>query len=120
MARLGASEEEIEAFRLAVSELGANVVMHGSGSGWTVGVRVGQSGCTMDVWGGAAPPDNVVHHPERWAVADPDRPTGRGLGIVRELMDDVTTEVWRDQIRVVCRLATSSKTTGPAAVAATR
>jgi hypothetical protein len=105
---LGATDDEIETFGLAVSELGSNVVMHARRSGWTVGIEANGDWYVMDVSGGTAEADNVIFHPERWMIADSTEPTGRGLGIVRGLMDDVTVDVWRGNVRVVCRLHRSN------------
>jgi len=102
--RNGATGEQIDLFRLAVSELAANAVAHGNRSGWTVGVKATRMWLTMDVSGGGAVADNVIFEPERWEIAAPDQPTGRGLGIVRQLMDEVSVTTWRGQVRVVCRM----------------
>jgi two-component system, NarL family, response regulator LiaR len=106
----GASDSVVQIFQLAVSELGANVVMHGDSSGWTVGLKVTREWYTMDVSGGRASDDSMVFDPGRWTIADADQPNGRGLGIVRQLMDDVSVETWRGHVRVVCRLR---QTTSP-------
>jgi anti-sigma regulatory factor (Ser/Thr protein kinase) len=103
LTRAGANGDEIHAFRLAVSELASNAVMHGTNMGWTVGVKVTRQRYTLNVSGGDADEANVIFHPDRWTVADASRPTGRGLGIVRELMDEVFVERWRGRVRVVCR-----------------
>jgi len=100
----GASEDVIDRFRLVLSELAANVVTHGIRPGWTVGIKATRDWFTMDVSGGGASPDNVIFHPDRWTIAGPDQPSGRGLGIVRTLMDDVTADMSRNQVKVVCRV----------------
>lgn len=102
--RNDATDDQIETFRLAVSELAANAVAHGSRSGWTVGVKATREWYTMDVSGGGAADDSLIFHPDRWTIADVDQPTGRGLGIVRQLMDQVAVRTWRGQVRVVCRM----------------
>jgi anti-sigma regulatory factor (Ser/Thr protein kinase) len=104
---LSATDAEIEAFGLSVSELGSNAVMHARRSEWTVGIEADDEWYTMDVSGGTAAPDNVIFHPEQWAIAESGEPTGRGLGIVHGLMDDVTVEMHRGSVRVVCRLRRS-------------
>jgi DNA-binding NarL/FixJ family response regulator/anti-sigma regulatory factor (Ser/Thr protein kinase) len=107
LGRAGASDSDVQAFRLAVSELGANVVMHGAGHSWTVGLRATPNGFVMDVSGGVAATDDVVFRPDQWAIADPNQASGRGLGIVRETMDGITTERWRGKVRVVCWLGSA-------------
>lgn len=105
---LGATATDIEAFELAVSELGSNAVTHSSRASWTVGIQAEGDWYTLDVSGGTATPDNVIFHTERWAIAESGEPSGRGLGIVHELMDDVTVERRRGTVRVVCRLRRSN------------
>jgi anti-sigma regulatory factor (Ser/Thr protein kinase) len=51
--------------------------------------------------------DDVVFRPDQWAIADPNQASGRGLGIVRETMDGITTERWRGKVRVVCWLGSA-------------
>lgn len=99
-----ATEQQVELMTLAVSELAANAVAHSGRSGWTVGIKATRQWYTMDVSGGGAAQDSVIFQPERWTIADAERPSGRGLGIVRELMDQVAVRTWRGQVRVICRL----------------
>lgn len=102
--RNDATPQQIDLMCLAVSELAANAVAHGGRSGWTVGLKATRQWYTMDVSGGGAPADSLIFQPERWEIAEADRPSGRGLGIVRELMDEVSVRTWRGQVRVICRL----------------
>jgi anti-sigma regulatory factor (Ser/Thr protein kinase) len=83
-------------------------VIHAKHSSWTVGIEATGDWYVMDVSGGTADADNVIFHPERWMIAGSGEPTGRGLGIVRGLMDDVKVDVWRGNVRVVCRLRRSN------------
>lgn len=106
--RNDATDEQVERFRLAVSELAANAIAHGSRSGWTVGFKATRQWYTLDVSGGDAPEDNVVFHPDRWVIAAAERPSGRGLGIVRELMDQVSVRMWRGRVRIICRMQRSN------------
>ena len=101
----GASESVVEVFRLAASELAANVIEHGHAPYWTLAVTVTVDRWTMEVVGGdARPPNNEVLHPESWHLPDPGRRGGRGLGIVRSLMDGVAVDAVRGQVRVTCWL----------------
>ncbi|HTH05001.1 MAG TPA: ATP-binding protein [Ilumatobacteraceae bacterium] len=101
----GASGDVIEVFRLAASELAANVIEHGHSLFWTLAVTVSVDRWTMEVVGGdARPPSNEVLHPESWNVPDADRRGGRGLGIVRALMDGVEVDAVRGLVRVTCWL----------------
>lgn len=100
----GATERVVGTFRLAASELAANVVEHGSVAGWVLGVKVSNTWFELDVVGGRADKGSLVFHPDRWSIADVDERSGRGLGILREVMDTVAVDEWRGQIRVRCRL----------------
>jgi len=102
----GVSEHLIARFRLAISELAANAIEHGTSPTWSVGVEAGPEWLTMDVTGGTASPMNIVHHPGEWSIAPPDQPSGRGLGIVRELMDEVAVDTADGEVRVTARSRT--------------
>jgi anti-sigma regulatory factor (Ser/Thr protein kinase) len=103
MRRCGADTADVDAVRLAVSELAANAAAHAP-LDWTVCLRVSRRWYTVSVWGGVALPDSLVFHPERWGMVSPGAAAGRGLGIVRLLM----TEVWvmgsRGGVTIGCRL----------------
>jgi DNA-binding NarL/FixJ family response regulator/anti-sigma regulatory factor (Ser/Thr protein kinase) len=100
----GVAENAVAIFRLAISELAANVIEYGTAATWTLGIEAGAEWLAMDVTGGVAPPTNIVFHPELWMIAPPQEPTGRGLGIVRELMDQVHVDTSHGEVRVLCRL----------------
>lgn len=99
----GVGEHTIGAFRLAISELAANAIEHGTAPTWSVGVEAGPEWLTMDVTGGVAAPSNIVHHPQEWSIAPPDEASGRGLGIVRRLMEEVTVDTVDGEVRVTAR-----------------
>ncbi|MDO8388960.1 MAG: ATP-binding protein [Actinomycetota bacterium] len=99
----GASQRAVDDFRLVVSELVANLVEHGDGAGFDVYVEGPVAGawvlgieCAVAA-AGASLPD-----PHAWAVADPDEASGRGLGIVRTLMDDITLEAADGRLTIRC------------------
>jgi len=99
----GASSRVIDDFRLVVSELVANIVEYGDGTGFDVYVESGATGpwvlgieCAVSAAGVSLP------NPEAWAVADPDEASGRGLGIVRALMDDVTLAAVEGRLAIRC------------------
>jgi anti-sigma regulatory factor (Ser/Thr protein kinase) len=88
---------------LVVSELGANAVEHGVGDEFTVTIDVSRRRwlavsvtCVSD----AAP---ALRAWRTWAIAPPDARSGRGLGIVRRLMDDVDVEARNGRLTVRCR-----------------
>lgn len=88
---------------LVVSELAANAIEHGAGDELTVVVDVSRRPwlsvsvtCVCD----AAP---ALRAWRTWAIATPDARSGRGLGIVRRLMDDVDVEARNGRMTVRCR-----------------
>lgn len=95
----------VEDFKLVISELVSNIIEHGAARGfdvcidlsrpdsWVVGVEcvVSESGTTL--------PD-----PTAWVVAGAEEMSGRGLGIVRVLMDDVTVYVTGGRLTINCSL----------------
>ena len=88
---------------LVVSELTANAIEHGAGDELTVVVDVTRRPwlsvsvtCVSD----AAP---ALRAWRTWAIATPDARSGRGLGIVRRLMDDVDVEARNGRMTVRCR-----------------
>jgi anti-sigma regulatory factor (Ser/Thr protein kinase) len=90
---------------LAVSELAANVVQH-SGTAWVL-VRVDDDDpewWTLEVVGGPRQLPDHLRDPARWTVAEPDsRRGGRGLGIVRSVVDEVEVDERGDELAIRCR-----------------
>ncbi len=100
----GASSGVIGDFALVVSELTTNIIEHGDGTSLTIYVNVSDTDCwELEVVGGQCPPDSRVLRPETWVVATPDDPSGRGLGIVRHLMDDISATSTDDEVSIRCR-----------------
>jgi anti-sigma regulatory factor (Ser/Thr protein kinase) len=97
-----APEHVIEDMRLAASELAANGVEHGDGTGVTVAVDCDDTWWTLQVESSAAD-HSAPTRPDRWVVAPAEAVSGRGLGIVRRLMDDVEAWSRRGTIVIVCR-----------------
>ncbi len=101
----GATATVISDYELVVSELAANLIEHGDGSGLMVSVdladdrwwEVAVAGST------AAAGDLVAVAPASWSVAGPLEPSGRGLGIVRRLMDQVTADTHEGRVTIRCR-----------------
>lgn len=102
--RHGAPTSLVSDYALVISELATNIIEHGDGTSliiyldvadpdwWEVSV-VGTSIATPGHW----------MQPETWAVAGADDASGRGLGIVRHLMDDVATDAAGDRVSIRCR-----------------
>jgi anti-sigma regulatory factor (Ser/Thr protein kinase) len=91
-------------FALVVSELTTNIIEHGDGSSLIIFVDVSDpASWELEVVGGQCLAESRVLRPETWAVAGADDPSGRGLGIVRHLMDEVSAESQDDQVSIRCR-----------------
>jgi anti-sigma regulatory factor (Ser/Thr protein kinase) len=97
----------VDDLQLVVSELAANAIEHGTGDElwievdgtqrrwWEVAVTSG-----LDASRDAA----RLRAAREWAIAPTEASSGRGLGIVRRLMDDVSIERQHDRLVVRCRL----------------
>lgn len=100
----GATAGVIDDFSLAVSELVTNVIEHTDGLHVEIIVDVADpEWWAVEVVGGAPLAPAWMLAPEMWTVAGAHQVSGRGLGIVSQLMDDVVTEVAPDRISVQCR-----------------
>jgi anti-sigma regulatory factor (Ser/Thr protein kinase) len=100
----GASDGAVADFALVVSELTTNIIEHGDGSSLIIFVDVSDpASWELEVVGGQCLAESRVLRPETWAVAGADDPSGRGLGIVRHLMDEVSAESQDDQVSIRCR-----------------
>lgn len=91
-------------FRLVVSELVSNVIEHGDGTVLTVFVDFSDHDWwEIEVVGGIALSSRKIKQPNEWTIAATEEGTGRGLGIVRQLMDEVITNVSDGNVSVRCR-----------------
>ena len=100
----GAPDDVIGDYSLVVSELVTNVIEHSDGFQVEIIVDVDDpEWWVLEVVGGAPVVPKQMPIPEMWTVADANEVSGRGLGIVRHLMDDVVTDVTPDRISVRCR-----------------
>ncbi len=101
--RATATERAVADFELIVSELVANSVQYGNGTEIVVGVdAVTDDWYTVSISSGvdgSLPPLD----PETWRVADPEQRSGRGLGIVRSLADDLSVAVNDGRLVIICR-----------------
>jgi anti-sigma regulatory factor (Ser/Thr protein kinase) len=103
LVREGASSDVVDDFQLVVSELVSNVIEHGDGTNLVVYV----DGSDPDFWevevvGGLVAANSRVLDPPAWTIAAADEPSGRGLAIVRHLMDHVTAEVSDGYVSIRC------------------
>jgi len=101
--RAAASEDAVADFELIVSELVTNSVQYGNGAEIVVGVdAVTGDWYTVSISSGvdgALPPLD----PTSWTVADAEMRSGRGLGIVHSLADDISVAVNDGRLVIVCR-----------------
>ncbi len=95
----GVSEGIASDAQLIASELVTNAIEHGTGGSVTMAVQRGDDAVAVTVESvGPAPNVGAV---SEWRLADVDEITGRGLGIVRAVADDVS--VTRSPGRLVIR-----------------
>ena len=100
----GAVPSVISDYALVVSELASNIIEHGDGSDLVIFLDVADSEWWgMEVVGGASTAPGRVLEPATWMVAAADEPSGRGLGIVRHLMDEIVTDISNGQVSIRCR-----------------
>ncbi len=91
-------------FRLVTSELVSNVIEHGDGMRLTVfGDFSDNHWWEIGVVAGTTLSSSKLKQPNEWTVAGSEDRTGRGLGLVRQLMDDVITDISGDLVSVRCR-----------------
>lgn len=83
---------------LVSSELVTNAIEHGDGPSVHLAVGCDDGRVTVEVTSRGN--TDEVGPAEEWQIADIESITGRGLGIVRELSDDVTVERRADQLRI--------------------
>jgi anti-sigma regulatory factor (Ser/Thr protein kinase) len=100
----GADAQLVRDYALVVSELATNIIEHGDGSSLIIYVDVEDpEWWEVEVVGGASTPPAQLLEPTTWSVASADDASGRGLGIVRHLMDEISTGSHAGQVSVRCR-----------------
>lgn len=98
--------------QLIVSELFTNAVEHGVDG--TVRVVVHDTPGFVGVTVQSRGPAPAVGESSEWHVAAPTAISGRGLGIVRELADEVVVERIGDDLLVTARRSTHDRAPCPA------
>ncbi len=101
----GAPAHAVEDFKLAISELVSNIVEHGAGRGFDVCIDLARP----DLWVvgiecAATDAGPTLPDPAAWTLAGPDELSGRGLGIVRALMDDVAVHTAGGRLTINCSI----------------
>ncbi len=100
----GASAGVVSDYALVVSELASNFIEHGDGSSLIIYLDVTDPDWwDVEVVGGAVTDTAPIPDPDTWRVAPAEDPSGRGLGIVRHLMDDIVTVTTGNEISIRCR-----------------
>lgn len=98
-----ARAEVIADFQLVVSELAANAIEHGDGGDVVVEVD-GSRPAWWEVTVSSTMVGTRLRSAREWSIADAEAGSGRGLGIVRRLMDDIRVDRRGDRISVRCRM----------------
>lgn len=98
-----ARDEVIADFQLVVSELAANAIEHGTGDDVVVEVDATRP-AWWEVTVSSTSAGTRLGPARDWTIAGADAGSGRGLGIVRRLMDDVRVERRGDRLSVRCRV----------------
>lgn len=97
----GALPSVIVDFKLVVSELVANAIEHGDGSALTVVVDFSDhQWWEIGVIGGSDLSEDNLKTINILNVLGPNHTSGRGLGIVRSLVNDVITDVSDGRVRI--------------------
>jgi anti-sigma regulatory factor (Ser/Thr protein kinase) len=81
----------------------SNIIEHGDGSTLSLAVGGAADAWELSVIGGRCRADSLVLQPEKWSVARAADTSGRGLGIVRQLMDEISVHTSAGTISVNCR-----------------
>jgi anti-sigma regulatory factor (Ser/Thr protein kinase) len=89
---------------LVASELFTNFVEHSDGAEVEVVVDLSDpSWWALEVNGGPGATSKRVPEPHTWTLAAAEQISGRGLGIVRGLMEEVVVDVGHHRVGVRCR-----------------
>lgn len=99
----GATPAEIDDLSLVASELAANVVQHGDAHELLVRLDDSDSSrWTLEVVGGRNLLPAHLADPTSWEVSRPQDTHGRGLGIVRKVVDAVEVLIELDVLTIRC------------------
>ncbi|MEO6653380.1 MAG: ATP-binding protein [Ilumatobacteraceae bacterium] len=96
-----APRDMVADFEIIVSELLTNAVEHGPHG--TLGVQLERNPSAVSLTVDSPSPGTELADAATWSVADVDQVTGRGLGIVRRLADDVSVARNGDSLSITAR-----------------
>ncbi len=101
----GAPDEVVQTLRLAVSELVSNALVARGATDETpveITVETGSDGWGLEVLGGWQPAGHLLWDTSRWRMQGDGRSSGRGLGLVRALADEVDVHRFDGHAVVSC------------------
>ncbi len=99
----GGTSAEIDDLSLVASELAANVTQHGDADELLVRLDDSDPGrWTLEVVGGRNLLPAHLADPTSWEVPRADSTTGRGLGIVRTVIDEIEVLTALDVLTIRC------------------
>lgn len=96
-----APHDVVADFEIIVSELLTNAVEHGPLGPLGIQLERWKSGVSLKV--DSPNPGTDLAGADTWSVADVDQITGRGLGIVRRLADDVSVARSTNSLSITAR-----------------
>lgn len=97
----GAPREVVSDLEIIVSELLTNAVEHGPPG--PLGIELEQQASVVTLTVDSPNPGTDLADADTWSVADVDQITGRGLGIVRRLADDVSVARTSNSLSITVR-----------------
>jgi anti-sigma regulatory factor (Ser/Thr protein kinase) len=103
LCRVGAGQPVIDDLGLVVSELVANAIQHGDGGAIDVRLDSESPECVAVTVGNGVASRLPLMDPAGWKVAPADQRSGRGLGIVRQLADDIAVALVSGRLEITCR-----------------
>ncbi len=101
LSRRGVSSVVVDDIELVTSELVTNAIIHPAAND-LVHVEVGASDLVEVVVSNVGPA-GAIPAVDEWQLAPPSATSGRGLGIVKRLCDDVAVEQVGERAVVTCR-----------------
>jgi anti-sigma regulatory factor (Ser/Thr protein kinase) len=88
LTQFGAPDDVVQTLRLVASELASNALVDTADPAM-ITVEGSDDGWGLQVTGGWQPPEHLLWDPAQWRLHTENRSSGRGLGLVRTLVDEV-------------------------------
>lgn len=99
----GADERSVKNLTLAASELASNIILHGQCPELCVTVQTSETWWAVEVRGGQVLPSDMLE-PAGWAFPPANHLSGRGLAIVRDVVDEIRVRDHEGELSISCRL----------------